>query len=60
MNNLQYIRTMPIEELAEFLLEWDDWHGKWRTHSCDSFEPEEKNKAIQSEVKWLLKDVGSD
>lgn len=53
MTNFERIKRMSVEELAEFLLEWDCEFTFWITSDGETFLENEKESAILHEIKWL-------
>jgi hypothetical protein len=53
MTNFEKIKNMSIEDMAKICLDYDDAYGVYRTMSGESFEIEEKEQAIQENIRWL-------
>jgi hypothetical protein len=51
MTNLEKIKYMPIEVLADFLVDYDGEYDIWFCSDREEFE--RKEDAIKHEVEWL-------
>ncbi len=60
MTNFERIKGMSVEELAEFLLEWDWEFEFWITSDGKTFLENEKEFAILYEIKWLESECDSE
>ena len=53
MTNFEKIKNMSIEDVAKICLNYNDAYGVNITMSGESFEIDEKEQAIQENIRWL-------
>ena len=60
MTNYDQIRNMSVEDMAEFLMRWDEDWEEWVVSDGTKFNDGDYDKALAHEIKWLLKENATD
>jgi len=60
MTNYDQIRDMSVEDMAQFLLRWDEDWEEWIVSDGKKFNDCDYDKALAYEINWLRKEAVTD